>query len=137
MCDGMATLTELCALAALAQAAVAHLCQRIDAGEELTREPDWVLRENKWRAARYGVEATLVHGDGSVTRLADEVGEWVERVRPDALALGTEADLDRVLDILDHQPSYVRQRAVVAAGGTLRDVVELLRREFANDRVGG
>ena len=34
MCDGMATLTELCALAALAQAAVAYLCQRIDAGEQ-------------------------------------------------------------------------------------------------------
>jgi gamma-glutamyl:cysteine ligase YbdK (ATP-grasp superfamily) len=61
----------------------------------------------------------------------------VQRVRPDAVALGTEADLDRVLDILVHQPSYVRQRAVLAGGGTLRDVVELLRREFANDRVGG
>ena len=96
-----------------------------------------MLRENKWRAARYGIDATLVHGDGTVTRLSDEVREWVETVRPEALALGAVTDLDRVLDILDHQPSYVRQRAVVAEGGTLRDVVELLRREFAHDRVGG
>jgi carboxylate-amine ligase len=137
MCDGMATLTELAALAALAQAAVADLCARFDAGEVLTREPDWVLRENKWRAARYGIDATLVHGDGSVTRLADEVGEWVERVRPQARALGSEADLDGVPAILGHAPSYARQRAVLASGGDLRDVVELLRREFANDRVGG
>jgi carboxylate-amine ligase len=137
MCDGMATLTELAALAALAQAVVADLCARFDAGEVLPREPDWVLRETKWRAARYGIDATLVHGDGSVTRLADEVGEWVERVRPQARALGSEADLDGVPAILGHAPSYARQRAVLAGGGDLRDVVELLRREFANDRVGG
>ena len=137
MCDGMATLTELCALAALAQAAVAHICARIDAGEHFAREPDWVLQENKWRAARYGIDATLVHGDGSVTSLAQEVRGWVGLVRPEALSLGSDADLGRVLDILEHQPSYVRQRAVVADGGTLPDVVELLRREFANDRVGG
>jgi carboxylate-amine ligase len=137
MCDGMATLTELCAVAALAQAAVAHLCARVDDGEVLGREPDWVLRENKWRAARYGIDATLVHGDGSVSSLAEDVGEWVERVRPHARALGSEADLDGVLAILGHAPSYMRQRAVLAGGGSLRDVVELLRREFANDRVGG
>ena len=137
MCDAMPTLTETCALAALAQSAVERYDELLDRGYRLPTERDWVLRENKWRAARYGIEATLVHGDGSVTRLADEVGQWVHRVRPEALALGTEADLDRVLDILDRQPSYVRQRAIVAEGGTLRDVVELLRREFANDRVGG
>jgi carboxylate-amine ligase len=137
MCDGMATLTELTALAALAQAAVAHLCARIDAGEALTREPDWVLRENKWRAARYGIDATLVHGDGSVTNLAEEVVAWVERVRPEARTLGSQAELEGVLAILGQSPSYARQRDVIASGGTLRDVVELLRREFANDRVGG
>ncbi len=137
MCDGMATLDELCAVAGLAQAAVAHLCDAFDAGEPLPREPDWVLRENKWRAARYGTEAALVHGDGSVSRLADDVGAWVSRVRPYALALGSQPELDRVLDILDHGPSYARQRAVLAAGGDLRDVVQLLRLEFAEDRVGG
>jgi carboxylate-amine ligase len=137
MCDGMATLTELSAVAALAQAAVAHLCAQIDAGQSFDREPDWVLQENKWRAARYGIDAALVHGDGSVSQLAQDVRTWVSLVRPQAVALGTEADLDRVLDILDLQPSYVRQRAVVAKGGNLRDVVELLRREFAHDRVGG
>jgi carboxylate-amine ligase len=137
MCDGMATLTELASLAALAQAAVAELCARLDAGEVLPREPDWVLAENKWRAARYGVDAQLVHGDGSVTALADEVVAWVERLRPFAARLGSTAELEGVLAILDHEPSYARQRAVVAGGGTLRDVVELLRREFAHDRVGG
>lgn len=137
MCDSLATLGELSALAALAQSAVADMCQRIDAGERLGREPDWVVQENKWRAARYGIEARLVHGDGSVTDLAAEVQEWVARMVPHARALGSESDLRRILDILDHRPSYARQREVVAGGGSLDDVVDLLRREFAQDRVGG
>lgn len=137
MCDGIATLGELCAVAGLAQAVVAHLCDAFDAGELLGREPDWVLRENKWRAARYGIDARLVHADGSVSRLDDDVRTWVSRVRPYAQALGSQPDLDRVLAILDHRPSYARQRAVVTAGGDLRDVVHLLRQEFASDRVGG
>lgn len=137
MCDGMATLGELLALAALAQSAVAYLCDRIDAGEPLPRDADWVLRENKWRAARYGIDADLVHGDGRVTQLADEVLEWVELLRPYADTLGSRAELDRVPKILRDTPSYARQRRVIQDGGSLRDVVELLRREFVTDRVGG
>ncbi len=137
MCDGMATLTELVSLAALAQAAVAYYCERVTAGEPPAREPEWVLVENKWRAARYGIDAKLVHGDGTVTELAAEVVDWVERVRPQAVELGGEVELAGVLDILRHTPSYARQRAVVQNGGSLADVVELLRREFRTDQVGG
>ncbi len=137
MCDAMSTLTELCSLAALAQAAVAYLTERLASGHPVEREPDWVLRENKWRAARYGVDAQLVHRDGSVTRLDDDVRDWVERVRPHARALDGEQYLDGVLRLLADRPSYARQRALVADGGSLRDVVSLLRREFASDRVAG
>jgi carboxylate-amine ligase len=137
MCDGMATLGELVALAALAQCAVAYLCERVDAGEPMGREPDWVLRENKWRAARYGIDADLVHGDGHVSRLADDVLEWVELLSPWAARLGCTEELGRVPRILSDTPSYARQRRVIQDGGTLRDVVELLRREFVTDQVGG
>ena len=138
MCDGMATLTELCALAALAQAAVAHLCRahrrrRADAPGSPTGCCGRTSGGQRATASRRPSCTATGRSPGWPTRCA----EWVERVRPERSALGSEADLDRVLDILDHTPSYVRQRAVVAAGGTLRDVVELLRREFANDRVGG
>lgn len=137
MCDGMATMTELLAVAALAQCAVADLCQRFDAGEPIAREPDWVLRENKWRAARYGIDADLVHGDGLVTDLAQEVRDMVAQLAPLAAELGCATELAGVADILTRTPSYARQRRVVQDGGNLRDVVELLRREFRTDRVGG
>ncbi|MGB8021480.1 MAG: glutamate--cysteine ligase [Candidatus Nanopelagicales bacterium] len=131
ICDSMSSLAQVCALAALAQAAVAHICDGVDRGEIPVREPDWVLRENKWRASRFGLSAEMVHSDGTVVPLVDEVLEWVDRVRPAARALGGEPDLDRVLDLLAAAPSYARQRDVIDRGGTLRDVVALLRREFA------
>jgi gamma-glutamyl:cysteine ligase YbdK (ATP-grasp superfamily) len=75
---------------------------------------------------------------GSPTHPRGEVvARWVEQDRPEARELGGDRESDGVLAILDHTPSYPRQRAVVSAEGTLRDAVELLRREFATDQVGG
>ena len=56
MCDAMATLTEVAAVAALAQSLVQYLDAPLDAGEPLPGARDWVIRENKWLAARYGLD---------------------------------------------------------------------------------
>ncbi len=56
MCDAMASLTEVAAVAALAQSLVHSLDARLDAGEPLVGARDWVIRENKWLAARYGLD---------------------------------------------------------------------------------
>ena len=137
ICDSVPTVTEMCALAAFAQAAVSYACERLDSSDELPRDPDWLVRENKWRAGRHGVDAVLVHADGTVAPLAEDVRDWVERVRPHARRLGSETELSGVLAILDHGPSYVRQRDLVSRGGSLSDVVSLLSRELATDRIGG
>ena len=110
--------------------------KRLDAGEELHRDPDWLVRENKWRACRHGIDAVLVHSNGTLEPLAEGVREWVERVRPHARRLGGETELGGVLTILDHAPSYARQRNLVDHGGSLRDVVDLLSGELTTDRIG-
>ena len=136
ICDSVPTLTEMCALAAFAQAVVSYVCERLEAGEELPRDPGWLVRENKWRACRHGIDAVLVHSDGMLEPLAESVRRWVERVRPHARRLGGETELDGVLAILDHAPSYARQRNLVDHGGSLRDVVDLLSGELTTDRIG-
>ena len=60
MCDAMASLTEVAAVAALAQSLVHSLDARLDAGEPLVGARDWVIRENKWLAARYGLDADII-----------------------------------------------------------------------------
>ncbi len=53
MSDGIPTLRETMVVAAIAQCLVTEFDQLMDAGEPLPGFPDWVLRENKWRACRY------------------------------------------------------------------------------------
>lgn len=137
VCDSVPTLTEMCALAAFAQAAVSYACERLEVGDQLPRDPDWLVRENSWRACRHGVDAILVNSDGTVAPLTEAVRDWVERLRPHASLLGSETELAGVLAILDDGPSYARQRALVGRGGSLRDVVDALRAELESDRVGG
>ncbi len=61
------------------------------------------------------------------------LGELVDLLRPTAERLGTTGSLDDVLAMAEHGSGTDRQRAVVAAGGTLRDVVNHLVDEFASD----
>jgi carboxylate-amine ligase len=93
------------------------------------------VRENKWRAARYGVEAEIiVDATGRTTPLRDALDELVDDLMPIAERLGCTAELSRIKHILDIGPSYARQRAVAAAhGGDLTAVVDSLMAEMQSN----
>lgn len=132
MCDGLPTLREVTSLAALSQCLVTWLDERAEAGESLRPPSEWVLRQNKWRAARYGVEAQLIVDDeGTCRSLAETVAETVDALRPTAARLGCGTELAGVLGILAEGPSYLRQRRLVEGGGDLRAVVAQLVDDLA------
>ena len=78
-----------------------------------------------------------VSEDGSTRPLRQDVERLLTDLEPTALALSNRTQLEWVRDILDQGASYQRQRAVLAAGGSLRDVVSLLVSEFGSDTIGG
>lgn len=132
MCDGIPTLREVRAISALAQALIVWMDQRVDAGEPLPDVPSWVARENKWRAARYGLDGrVMLDTTGRTQSFKDNIVETVDMLTPVAQQLGTVDALRSVREILDTGSSANRQRAVVAGGGSLKDVVDLLREELA------
>jgi len=132
MCDGLSTMREVAALAALSQSLVTWLDERSEGGEVLEAPSEWVLRQNKWRAARYGLDAQLiVDSDGTCRPIIDSVVELVEGLRPTAARLGCATELEGVLEILEVGPSYLRQRRLVEAGGDLRAVVGQLVNDMA------
>jgi len=135
ICDGIPTLREVAGLAALAQSLVEWLDTLIDRGHTLPVPREWVLRVNKWRAARYGVDAEII-GDAQGTRvpLRQSVRALVEELSPVASRLGCLEELSSNLDVLDRGPSYLRQRRVAEAGGSPLDVVDALIREMETDR---
>ncbi|MCU1508080.1 MAG: glutamate--cysteine ligase [Glaciihabitans sp.] len=66
VCDGVPSIEEVGALGALAQCLVEDLSTRLDRDEPIGVLQPWFVRENKWRAARYGMEAVIIrnsHGD--------------------------------------------------------------------------
>jgi carboxylate-amine ligase len=130
--DGVATLDEVGALAALTQCVVEDLSSRMDAGEHPVVLQNWFLRENKWRAARYGLDATIITSrEGDQAPLRDELRRLIERLEPTAARLGCLDELRFGLTILESGAGYERQLAAAEAGdGSLKAVVAHLTAEL-------
>jgi glutamate---cysteine ligase / carboxylate-amine ligase len=136
ICDGIPTLREVAGLAALAQCLVEWFDTLIDRGATPPVPREWVIRINKWRAARYGIDAEII-GDAKGTRvpLAQSIRDLIEELSPVASRLGCLDELRSNLEVLDHGPSYLRQRRIVEAGGSYTDVVDSLVRELETDQL--
>ncbi|MEJ7832006.1 MAG: glutamate--cysteine ligase [Nocardioides sp.] len=118
VCDGVSTFDDLAALVALCQCLVVDLDQRLAAGENLPVMPPWHVQENKWRAARYGLDAIVIVDAGSEERLVlDDLASLLVRLEPVADRLGCGAELASVADIPRRGASYQRQRRVAEATG--------------------
>jgi len=126
--DGVSNIRELSALVALTHCLIVDLDRRLDAGDLLDTMPPWHVQENKWRAARYGLDAVIILDADSNERLVtDDLVDVVNRLEPVARSLGCADELSRVLDIPRIGASYQRQRRVAEENdGDLRAVVDAL-----------
>ncbi|MBF4608535.1 glutamate--cysteine ligase [Curtobacterium sp. VKM Ac-1393] len=130
--DGISTLHEVGAVTALVQCLVTAMSDRLDAGETLPTMQPWFVRENKWRAARYGMEAEIITNAAGDERLVtDEVHDLVQRLDPVAERLGCQQELHHLDTMIANGASYQRQLTVAQEhGGDLREVVRHLVTEF-------
>ena len=133
VCDGVPTLSELRALTALVHCLVVDLDRRLVAGETLPSMPPWHVQENKWRAARYGLDAEIILDAAGTERLVtDDLADLLQDLQPVARDLGCTDALGAVWDITRRGASYQRQRAVAErSGGSLVAVVDALVAEMA------
>ncbi len=124
ICDGSPSLAEVLALAALVHCLVEHFSTELDAGRPLPKLPPWFVQENKWRAARYGMDALIItDAAGNEELVSDAVERWLVRLAPVAERLGCAAELADVRTILHKGASYQRQRAVARRNGGELDAV--------------
>jgi carboxylate-amine ligase len=142
MCDATPTLRETIALAALAQTLVMWTLRRIDDGTLPQPPREWTVRENRWLAARYGVDADLIVENPETGRaerrpVRELVAELLAQLRPFAVELGALEQFADLEVLLREGSGAQRQRRVVAAGGTLVDVVQHLAAELAADTITG
>ena len=130
--DAVSRIEDAVALAAYVQALVAHYRALHEAGEPLPAHHPMLTRENKWRAERHGLAATVVDLDGGgPAPIARIVERTLRKVAPHAADLGCDRELEGIRRILRDGNGAERQLAVYAATGDVgtvtRDIAEMTR----------
>jgi carboxylate-amine ligase len=111
-------------IAALVQGLVRELCEHFDAGKQLSRYPFEMLDENKWLAARHGLEGELVDLPEWDRVPARELARrLIDRIRDHCRDLGSAAGLEAVEDLLERGNGASRQVVVYEANHDLREVM--------------
>lgn len=131
VCDAVTRVEDAVAIAAYLQALVKMLCERHDAGEEIPSYHRILTSENKWLAARYGLEAPIMDlagGRRNRIPVAQLVRRTLREIEPHARELGCERELEGVRAILERGNSAQRQLRIWNAN---RDIVEVAQ-EIAN-----
>jgi glutamate---cysteine ligase / carboxylate-amine ligase len=124
--DAVTRVEDTTALAAYVQSLVKHYSDRYDDGLELPSYHRTLTTENKWLAARYGLEAPvmdLVTGRRNRVPVAHLVRRALRELEPHARELGSERELEGIRDILDRGNGADRQLRVFNAN---RDIVEVV-----------
>ncbi|WP_435299445.1 glutamate--cysteine ligase [Timonella sp. A28] len=130
--DGASNLTEVLALAALTQCLVEYFSTLLDQGKPLPVMQPWFVQENKWRSARYGMDAILILDEhGNEDLVTEDLNRLLTLLEPTAARLGCEKELNDIRTIMRKGASYQRQRAVARRnGGDLGAVVAHLVKEL-------
>ncbi|TML06705.1 MAG: hypothetical protein E6G38_09845 [Actinobacteria bacterium] len=127
ICDAVTRVEDAVALAAYCQALVKHYCERYDRGDEIPSYHRILTTENKWLAARYGLEAPvmdLATGRRNRVPVAQLVRRTLRDIEPHARELGSEQELEGIREILARGNGADRQRRTFNAN---RDIVEVVR----------
>ncbi len=134
--DGASNLTEVLALAALTHCLVEHFSTLLDQGKALPTIAPWFAQENKWRSARYGMDAILIlDNEGNEELVTEAMTRLLRELEPTAARLGCLEELNLAHLILRKGASYQRQRAIARRNnGDLGPVVAHLVAEMRAGR---
>ena len=127
ICDAITRVEDAVALAAYCQALVKHLCEQYEAGVEIPSYHRILTTENKWLAARYGLEAPIMDlatGRRNRIPIAQFVRRTLKQIEPHARELGSERELEGIRAILGKGNGSDRQLRIYNAN---RDIVEVVR----------
>ena len=127
ICDAVTSLDDVIAITAYCQALVKHYSELYDAGNEIPSFHRILTTENKWLAARYGLDAPVMDlqtGKRNRAPVSQSIRRTLKVIAPHARELGAESELNRVEEIVVRGNSADRQLRTFNAN---RDVVEVVR----------
>jgi glutamate---cysteine ligase / carboxylate-amine ligase len=131
ICDATTRLEDVVAITAYCQALVKHYSEQFERGATIPSYHRILTTENKWLAARYGLEAPLMDlatGRRNRVPVAQLIRRTLKLIAPHARELGADGELAGVAEILARGNGADRQLRVFNAN---RDIVEVVA-EIAN-----
>jgi carboxylate-amine ligase len=133
--DSQTRVEHTIALAALVQCLVKLLTEDFQAGGEVLDPPWELLDENRWLAARHGLEADLLDPvTGRRRGVRELTEELLEHLAPHASELGCAGELDGVRDLLRAGNGAQRQQMVFEANHDLHELMsEIVERTSPGD----
>ncbi|MEE4166136.1 MAG: YbdK family carboxylate-amine ligase [Desulfocapsaceae bacterium] len=131
ICDLPTRFSDILALVALIQAAVAWIVEDLNS---TSRFNPTILRANKWQALRYGLRGRFVDPAGILAdkpvSIEKAAGILLSRVLGHAADLGSLRYLNHVNDIVSKGTGTDRQRRVYEETGDLKEVVRINQKDF-------
>jgi carboxylate-amine ligase len=130
VCDMPGNLDHVCGLTALIQCLVKYLSDDIDEGTYQFDCHPMMVRQNKWRAARFGPSARLVNTQDYRVQAVDQIADdMVDQLRAVAQDLDCEAELLSVRDIARGPSWSDRQREILKRTGQPAEIVRQLSQQ--------
>lgn len=127
VCDMPGNLDHVCGITALIQCLVKKLSDDIDEGTYQFDCHPMMVRQNKWRAARFGKSARLVHDKDYRIRSVQEITrDMVNVLRDVAIDLGCESELLFVNEIAADDGWAKQQRDILASTDQPSEIVRRL-----------
>jgi carboxylate-amine ligase len=127
MCDVPMRIDETMAIAALIQATVAKLYQLHAANQGFRLYRRALIMENKWRAARYGLDGKLIDfGKSSEVPMRDLMREYLEIVSDVSDELDSREELNYIYTMMEQGSGADRQLRVFRETGDLTKVVDYI-----------
>jgi carboxylate-amine ligase len=134
VCDAQTRLESVAGIVALVQSLVATFAAEFDRRGQLSPQPITLVAENKWRAARDGLNAQLIDLANDTERPARAaVRELIERCGDAATQLGCARELEQVEAILERGSGAEEQLEVYEETESLLAVAEWLAAETVRD----
>lgn len=126
--DGAPSMSDLAAVNALTAVLIERIARRLESDPATPLPPEWMLRENRWRAIRYGLDAQIALGSGRTRPVKEILREVTEDLAPLAEEIGAGRSFEQIASILENGNPTQRQLRHDGSGNST--VVDLLVQEF-------
>lgn len=131
--DCPTTIRETESLVALIHALAKFIDKELIKGKKFASPPEWILRENKWRASRYGVCGELIIDSiGTSVPFHEFWRHLKEMLAPTIQEMGYQYFFSYLDRMVEDGPGYMRQRQAFQNGG-FEGIVKNLIHETLHD----